>query len=93
MQLRKAGFVRSRLGTGGGTLLARPAHRIRLDEVYRATSSQPTVALHRSKPNQHCPVGRNIQPSLARVLRRADAALLQELRVVTVADIVADIHK
>lgn len=93
MQLRRAGLVRSRLGKGGGTLLARPANRIRLDEVYRATSSQPTVALHRSKPNQHCPVGRSIQPSLSKVLRRAEAALQQELRNVTVADVAADIHQ
>lgn len=92
MQLRRAGLVRSRLGKGGGTLLARPANGIRLDEVYRATSSQPTVALHRSRPNQRCPVGRTIQPSLSKVLARAETALLRELHGVTVADIVADIR-
>lgn len=92
MQLRKAGLVRSRLGKGGGTLLARPAKSIRLDEVYRATSAPAMVALHRSKPNQRCAVGRSIQPSLTKVLGRAEAALHRELQRVTVADMVADIH-
>lgn len=93
IQLTRAGLVRSKLGKGGGTLLARRADRIRLDEVYLATSSQPTVALHRSKPNQGCPVGRSIQPLLSKVLGRAEKALLEELRGVTVAAIVAGIRK
>lgn len=93
MQLHRAGLVYSQLGTGGGTLLARPAERIRLDEVYRATSSQPTVALHRSKPNQSCPIGRNIQPSLTKVLGRAEKAMLRELHGVTVADLLAEIRR
>ena len=93
MQLRKAGLVRSQLGKGGGTMLARPSDRIRLDEVYRATSSRPTVALHRNKPNQRCADGRNIQPSLSKVLARAEKAMLEELHGVTVANIVADIHR
>jgi Rrf2 family protein len=92
MQLHKAGLVRSQLGKGGGTLLARRPDRIRLDEVYRATCPQPVVALHRSKPDQSCPVGRNIQPLLSKVLGRAEKALLRELREVTVADIAAGIH-
>lgn len=91
-QLRKAGLVRSRLGKGGGTMLARSADLIRLDEVYRATSTLPMVALHRSKPNQDCPVGRSIQPLLSQVLERAEEALLNELRGVTVADLAAGVH-
>jgi Rrf2 family protein len=92
VQLRSAGFVDSRLGKGGGTVLARAAGSIRLDEVYQATASAPTVALHRTKPNQNCPVGRNIQPLLTKVLGRAESALLKELRRVSVADLVTEIR-
>lgn len=91
-ELRRAGLVRSRLGKGGGALLARPAERIRLDEVYRATCPQPTVALHRSTPNQNCPVGRSIQPLLSKVLGRAEKALLGELHGVTLAKFAAGIR-
>lgn len=92
MQLRRAGFVDSRLGKGGGTVLARSARSIRLSEVYQATASGPTVALHRTKPSQSCPVGRNIQPLLTTVLGRAESALLKELHRVSVADLVAEIR-
>lgn len=92
MHLRRAGLVRSQLGTGGGTLLARPADRIRLDEVYRATNSHPTVALHHSKPNRNCPVGYCVKPLLSKVLGRAEKALFKELHNVTVGDLAAEIQ-
>jgi Rrf2 family protein len=92
MQLRRGGFVDSRLGKGGGAVLARAPGRIRLDEVYVATASAPTVALHRTKPNQKCPIGRNIQPLLTKVLGRAETALLKELHRVSLADLVGEIR-
>lgn len=92
VDLRRAGLVRTRLGVGGGAQLARPAERIRLDEVYRAMCPQPTVALHRSTPDQNCPVGRCIQPLLSQVLGRAERALLRELRAVTLARFAAGIR-
>ena len=92
VELRRAGFVDSRLGKGGGAVLARPPRSIRLDEVYRATASGPTVALHRTRPDQNCVVGRNIQPLLGKVLGRAEAALLKELHRVSVADLVTEIQ-
>jgi Rrf2 family protein len=93
MQLRRAGLVRSRMGTGGGTLLARPADRIRLDEVYRATCSQPTIHLHHSRPNQNCPIGKNIQPMLSKALGRAEKALLQELHSITISDLAKQVQR
>ena len=93
MQLRRAGLVDSRLGKGGGAILARPAARIRLDAVFRATAPEPTVALHRTKPNQDCPVGRSIQPLLTKVLGRAEGALVRELHRVSVADLLAGIGR
>lgn len=91
-QLRRAGFAASRLGKGGGAVLARSARSIRLDDVYRATCSAPTVALHRSRPSQECAVGRHIQPLLTTVLERAERALLGELRHVSVADLATRIR-
>ncbi|HEU4536889.1 MAG TPA: Rrf2 family transcriptional regulator, partial [Polyangiaceae bacterium] len=61
-RLREAGLVASKLGTGGGSLLARPAETITLDEIYRATEARPLVALHHSEPHRGCLVGRNIVP-------------------------------
>lgn len=86
-QLARAGLVTSRLGAGGGALLAKPASRIRLVDVYRAVESPHVFALHHSPPNQHCPVGKHIQATLSTVLHRAERALEGELGDVTVGDV------
>jgi Rrf2 family protein len=86
-QLGRAGLATARLGAGGGTVLAKPAARIRLVEVYRAVESGGLFAMHRSPPDQHCPVGRHIQATLSQVIGRAERALERELGDVTLADV------
>ncbi len=86
-QLGRAGLVKARLGAGGGTVLARPAGRIRLLEVYRAVESGGLFAMHRSPPDQRCPVGRHIQATLTQVIGRAERALERELGDVTLAEV------
>lgn len=86
-RLREAGLVATRLGSGGGAVIARPASRIRLDEVHRLMERGPTVAVHHSEPSAKCVVGRHIVPLLCEVLDRAESARLGELRKVTIADL------
>lgn len=86
-RLARAGLVTTRLGAGGGVLLARPAARIHLAAVYRAVESGDLFALHHSPPNPKCPVGRHIQRALRTVLLPAEGALEGKLRGVTVTDI------
>ena len=90
--LAQAGLVTSQLGTGGGTRLAKPAPKIRLLDVYRAVESSAVFAMHHSQPNSDCPVGRNIQASLAGALRRAERAMEAELAETTIADVVRSVH-
>lgn len=85
--LARAGLVHSQMGAGGGAMLAKPAARIRLVDVYRAVESQVVFPLHHSAPNPDCPVGANIQASLSKVLRRAERAMEDELAGVTLADV------
>ena len=90
--LRDAGLVRARRGPGAGWSLARPAKRIRLDEVYDALHDDPcdnatAFALHPHEPNQDCPVGFGIRPVLSDVYAEADAAVRRSLRRRTVADV------
>ncbi len=85
--LARAKLVTSQLGAGGGALLAKPAHQIRLLDVYRAVESADVFTLHHAPPNPECPVGKHIQPALATVLQRAERALEGELSDVTVADV------
>jgi len=89
--LARAGMVRSQLGAGGGALLAKPADRIRLLDIYQAVEAPDVFALHRSPPTPKCPVGKHIQPALSSVLGRAERALEGELGEVTVADVVRSV--
>jgi Rrf2 family protein len=89
--LRDAGLVTAGRGRGAGWSLARPAHRIRLDEVYAALDEEPGFALHAHEPNQECPVGFGIRPVLAEVYAEADAAVRRTLRRRTVADVLDEL--
>jgi Rrf2 family protein len=72
--LAKAGLVSSTRGSTGGSVLARPADGISLLDIHRAVDEEEEPALHNQPPNKDCPVGRNIQTVLVRVMERADAA-------------------
>ncbi len=85
--LRDAGLVTSGRGPGAGWSLARPAGKIRLDEVYDALGDDTTFGLHPHEPNQDCPVGFGIRPVLADTYAAADAAVRRTLGRQTVADV------
>ncbi|MEU3535706.1 Rrf2 family transcriptional regulator [Streptomyces murinus] len=89
--LRKAGLVSSRRGAGAGWVLARDPARISLLEVYDAVESGSLFAMHRTPPNQECPVGRGIQPAIGKIYDRAEAAVRQELAASTLADVLRDL--
>ena len=91
--LTKAGLTTSQLGSGGGTLLARPAGKISLLDIYRAVDEGELFAMHRERPNPACPIGRNIQAALETHFATASKALEDELRQVTIADVLADVRK
>ena len=91
-QLARAGLTTARMGRGGGALLARPADRITLRDVYRAVAEGEVFALHREQPNFACPVGRNIQSLLETRFDAASRALEAELGRTTIADALAEVE-
>ena len=92
-RLQEAGLTTSQLGTGGGALLAKPAKKIRLLDVYRAVEDREIFAFHRQGPNESCVVGKNIQAAMRPSLDRATTALEQQLSSVTIADIAAEVAR
>lgn len=90
-QLKAAGLVDSRRGVGAGWFLIKEPAEITLHEVYDAIEPGNLFALHATEPNQQCPVGRGIQPALARLYDRADEALRTQLATTTVADVLNDV--
>ena len=91
-QLARAGLTTSQMGAGGGALLARPAERITLLDVYRAVDEgQDVIPIH--QPSPKCPVGRHIQAALETRVDAAERALHAELARTTVADLAAEVAR
>lgn len=92
-RLNDAGLTRSQLGAGGGALLAKPAAKIRLLDVYEAVEDTELFLMHRTPPCENCAVGGNILEAVQPTLRRARQALEQELANTTIADIAAEVAR
>ncbi|MBI2688054.1 MAG: Rrf2 family transcriptional regulator [Acidobacteria bacterium] len=90
-RLRRAGFVHSQNGIGGGWTLARPAKEITLRALMDVIRTSPLLAMRREAPNPDCLVGSQIRPVLTGYYEKAEAALLERLGESTVADVVRDI--
>jgi Rrf2 family protein len=86
-ELRRAGLVEVRHGAGAGWRLARPPEQITLLSVYEAVESTPLFGMHRTEPNQECPVGRGIRPALSQVYDGVELAVRRELAATTIAEV------
>ena len=85
-RLQAAGLVRSRLGKGGGSLLAMPAAEISLLTVYQAVE-RPDFFAHHTCSDETCPVSRHLLDVLRPITKRAERALYAELAAVTIAEV------
>ena len=93
-QLREAGIVETRQGSGGAHL-AKALDEIMLYDIYKAVDCTDDDGLFRfhENPNAKCPVGRNIHKVMDSRLEAAQTALENELKRTTLAQIVADTKK
>jgi len=90
--LKKAGLVNVRAGTGGAYLLKK-LEEITLLDIYRAVDvveEGQLFQLH-NEPNPKCPVGANIQAVLQLILRRAQEAMEQILAEITMKELVTEL--
>ena len=92
-RLGEAGLTKSQLGTGGGTMLAKPAAEISLLDVYNAVEDTELFSLHRTLPCENCAVGANILEAMEPMLTRARGALEQELAKADIASIGAEVAR
>ena len=93
-QLRAAGIVETRQGSGG-VHLAKALDEITLYDIYKAVDCIDDEGLFHfhENPNAECPVGRNIHKAMDGRLEAAQAALENELKSTTLAQVVADTRK
>lgn len=86
--LRKHGFILSKEGKNGGSMLAKPADEILLSEVYRVVSSQTLLGNSLASPNPKCPIGRQINEHLKDLNLEAEKFMIEQLSNQTVADFI-----
>ena len=93
-QLRNAGIVETRQGSGGAHL-AKALDEVTLYDIYKAVDCVDDEGLFHfhENPNAECPVGRNIHKAMDGRLEAAQAALENELKSTTLAQVVADTRK
>ena len=93
-QLRNAGIVETRQGSGGAHL-AKALDEITLYDIYKAVDCVDDEGLFHfhENPNAECPVGRNIHKAMDNRLQTAQAALENELKSTTLAQVVSDTRK
>ena len=93
-QLRNAGIVETRQGSGGAHL-AKALDEITLYDIYKAVDCVDDEGLFHfhENPNAECPVGRNIHKAMDDRLQTAQAALENELKSTTLAQVVSDTRK
>lgn len=92
--LRAAGIVTTRQGSGGAHL-AKPLNDITLYDIYKAVDCVDDEGLFHfhENPNASCPVGRNIHKVMDGRLSAVQAAMENELKSISLADIVTDTKK
>ena len=92
--LRTAGIVETRQGSGGAHL-SKALDEITLYDIYKAVDCVDDDGLFHfhENPNADCPVGRNIHKAMDGRLQTVQAALENELKSTTLAQVVADTRK
>lgn len=93
-QLKKADIVEVKRGSGGAEV-AHDLKDITLLDVYNAVESVEDGQLFHfhDNPNPKCPVGKNIHKILDHRLEDIQKAMENEMRSVTIKDVMADANK
>ena len=93
-QLKKAGIVEVKRGSGGADI-SRPLSEITLLDIYNAVESvEEGVLFHfHDHPNQLCPVGRNIHAIMDSRLEEIQHAMEAKMRSMTLQAIMEDANR
>lgn len=91
-QLKEAGLIEVKRGTGGAALIRDP-EKITFLDVYQAVEciEENTLFHFHENPNSECPVGKNIHNILDDRLMQVQQAMERKLQSITLADVLRDL--
>lgn len=90
--LRRAGFVASAKGHGGGWVLGCPLERITLGDIHAALGAPSFLAIGHREEQPSCLVEQAVNRALGSAFDDAEALLLRRLHEVTLAELSRDFH-
>lgn len=93
-KLKDAGIIDARQGSGGSRL-AKDLSKITFYDIYKAVDTVDETGLFHFHENPHpaCIVGGNIHAALDGKLKRVQDVMEAELKKITMADVMEDLHK
>ena len=91
--LTRHGLAQAQKGQGGGSLLTRTPERITLYDIYQAIEAGPLFQVPCLSEQHECAIGRNVGPALNKILTRAESGLLEQLKAVTLAEVIQKVEK
>ena len=92
--LKEAGIINISQGKSGISL-AKSLDEITFYDIYKAVDcvNDEGIFHFHENPNPECPVGRNIHKAMDGKLEQIQKCMEDEMRGITVADVVADVRK
>ena len=92
--LKEAGLISISQGKSGISLTKTP-DQITFYDVYKAVDSVNEDGLFHfhENPNPECPIGRNIHKAMDSKLERVQMCMEEEMRKITLADVMTDIQR
>lgn len=85
--LTKSGLVETKMGKGGGAMLARAPERISLADIYNAVEDGPLLAMPRSRLDEATDVGRVLGGMVRSTIDDAEDAFVASLEKRSIADL------
>lgn len=89
--LRKAGYVRSEKGHGGGWTIACDLSEVTLLDIHKAVGKVRIFAIGNNSEHPQCAVERVVNAALDDALCQAESMLLEKLGTVALADLARDL--
>lgn len=87
--LQERGWVTSRKGKEGGTMLNVKSDQITLADIYRTVKNSEVLGKKNLSPNPKCPVGKDINQKLDTLSVETDELVMTSLHGKTLKDFVA----